>query len=185
MTETIAAKSDQLNADDLLGGPITVTIAGIRGVAGEQPIAIDLTKHKPFMPCKSVRRLLVAVWGKDGHAYVGRSMTLYRDPDVTYGGMKVGGIRVSHMSDIDTKQTVVLTERRGKSKQHDVLPLAVVADVAAFDWPAWFDTAGITAEQFKAYSDAGHIAPLSSMTPEQLKYVQCNPAEYGAAVRGE
>jgi hypothetical protein len=183
ISATCEANSDQLNADDLIGGPITVTIAGVRGVSGEQPIAIDLTKHKPFFPCKSVRRLMVAVWGKDGQQYVGRSMTLYRDPDVTYGGMKVGGIRISHMSHIDTAQTHVLASSRKKKSAHTVSVLETTAP--AFEWAAWFDTAGIDAAQFKAYSDAGHIPPLSQMTPDELAEVQQNPAKYGALVRGE
>jgi hypothetical protein len=31
-------------------------------------------------------------------------MTLYCDPEVQFGGMKVGGIRISHMSDIDGEE---------------------------------------------------------------------------------
>jgi hypothetical protein len=34
-----------------------------------------------------MRRILVGVWGKDASKYVGRSMTLYRDPAVAFGGL--------------------------------------------------------------------------------------------------
>ncbi|WP_420003224.1 hypothetical protein [Arenibacterium sp. LLYu02] len=50
-------------------------------------------------------------------------MTLYLDPEVKYGGMKVGGIRISAMSHLDKPQSFFLTETRGKKKQHTVEPL--------------------------------------------------------------
>lgn len=128
MTPTIEAKSSQLNADDLMGGPRTVKITKVSANASsnEQPIAInyDGDNGKPFYPCKTVRRLLVSVWGNEGSEYVGRRMTLFRDPDVLWGGLKVGGIRVSHMSDIDTKITIALTATRGNKKPYTVHPLA-------------------------------------------------------------
>jgi len=124
---TIAPKSNQLNADDLIAGPITVEITKVVAVpsAPEQPIAIHFKDDngKPFMPCKSMRRLLVGVWGRDGAGYVGRSLTLYRDPDVTYGGIKVGGIRISHMSDIDGPITTALTTSRTKRQPVTVKPI--------------------------------------------------------------
>ena len=66
ISDTIIAKSDQLNASDLIGGPITVTITGVKRFdSAEQPIAISYEgdNGKPFKPCKSVRRLLVGMWG--------------------------------------------------------------------------------------------------------------------------
>jgi hypothetical protein len=127
LTPTIAAKSDQLNADDLIGGPRTITITKVTAdpSSSEQPVAIyhNLDPKKPFKPCKTVRRLLVAVWGADGSAYIGRSMTIYRDPSVEFGGIAVGGIRISHMSHIDQPMTIALTEKRSRRKPHTVKPL--------------------------------------------------------------
>jgi hypothetical protein len=117
MSQFIVAKSDQLNADDLLGGPRTITITGVRGTdAADQPVAVNYEGDagKPYKPCKSMRRVMVHCWGKDAAKYAGRSMTLYCDPDVQFGGMKVGGIRISHMSDIDGKKQMALTATRGK-----------------------------------------------------------------------
>jgi hypothetical protein len=70
-----------------------------------------------------VRRIMVGVWGKDASQYVGRSMTLYRDPSVAFGGMQVGGIRVSHMSHMDGEKTVALMVTRGRKAPFKVLPL--------------------------------------------------------------
>ena len=118
MTEFTLAKGQQVNADDLISGPRTITITGVRGNQGnkEQPVvvAFDGDEGKPFMPCKTMRRLMVAAWGADALSYVGRSMTLYRDPEVAFGGMKTGGVRISHMSHIDADMQVALTSSRGK-----------------------------------------------------------------------
>lgn len=123
---TIQAKSDQLNAEDLIGGPRTVTVTRVRvSTSEDQPVSIGFEGDdgKPFKPCKTVRRLLVRVWGDNADAYAGRSMTLYLDPSVKYGGMAVGGIRVSHVSDIEAPQKFFLTETRGKKAQITVHPL--------------------------------------------------------------
>lgn len=126
LTETIAPKSDQLNADDLMAGPRTFTIAAVSRGDGEQPVNIELVefgKGRPFKPCKSMRRVLVVAWGADASAYVGRRMTLYRDSKVRFGGQDVGGIRISHMSDIDKRLTLALTVTRGKRAPYVVEPL--------------------------------------------------------------
>lgn len=125
LTKTITAKSNQLNSDDLLGRSITVKITKVSVADGEQPIAInyDGDEGKPYFPCKSMRRVLVNVWGADGNKYVGRSMTLYRDEQVKYAGMAVGGIRISHMSHITAPVTMALTATRANKKPFTVQPL--------------------------------------------------------------
>jgi hypothetical protein len=70
---------------------------------------------------------MVGVWGKDASKYVGRSMTLYRDRHGAFGGMQVGGIRVSHMSHIDGEKTVALMVTRGRKAPFKVLPLTPCA----------------------------------------------------------
>ncbi len=127
MTQTITAKSDQLNSDDLIGGSITVKITKVTGTGEkDQPIAINYEgdNNKPFKPCKTVRRILVGAWGADGASYVGRSMTLYRDPEVIFGGAKVGGIRVSHLSHIQKPLTLALAANKASKKSVTVQPLA-------------------------------------------------------------
>lgn len=124
--DTIEPRSDQLNAEDLLTGPRTVTITAVRKSNGDQPVDIVMAEFgpgRPFKPSKTVRRQLVLAWGRDASTYVGRRMTLYRDPDVRFGGEAVGGIRVSHLSDIPRPLTMSLTETRGKRKPHRVEPL--------------------------------------------------------------
>lgn len=123
---TIAPKSDQLNADDLIGQTKTITITGVR-LCGEpdQPVAVHFEGDggKPYKPGKSMRRVLVKVWGDDASKFVGRRLTLYRDDNVKFGGMNVGGIRISHMSDIDRDIAMVLTESKAKRQPFIVKPL--------------------------------------------------------------
>ena len=129
MRPTITPKSDQLNADDLIAGPRTVTITGVKAAprSAEQPVAVyfEGDNGKPYMPCKSMRRVMVAVWGPDASQYAGRSMTLFRDPTVTWGGMEVGGIRISHMTDMEAPVVLALTATKKARKPHRVLPLVV------------------------------------------------------------
>jgi hypothetical protein len=128
MAPTITPKSDQLNADDLLAGPRTITIREVKIAPGtEQPVGVffDGDGNKPYLPCKSMRRVMVAVWGPDASAYAGRSMTIYRDPTVTWGGLEVGGIRISHMSHIDKTMVIVLTATKKARKPFTVEPLVM------------------------------------------------------------
>lgn len=124
---TIKPKSDQLNADDLIGGPITIRITGVTVGEGEQPVAISYEGDggKPYKPGKSMRRVLVNLWGPDGAVYVGRSLTLYRDEEVVFGGVAVGGIRISHMSHLQRETTMALTATKAKRKPFTVRPLAI------------------------------------------------------------
>lgn len=162
MAHFIEAKSDQLNSDDLMEGPRTITVTGVSANpdSSEQPVSIHFEgdNRKPFKPCKTMRRLIVGVWGADASQYVGRSMTLYRDPNVQFGGMNVGGIRISHMSDIDKPLTVALLVTRGRKKPFQVQPLKVERKT---DEPGE-DKAAKWAETFKAdvasASDLGSLA---------------------------
>ena len=97
MSQVIIPKSDQINADDFVAGPITFQIEGVEIRAGtEQPVSIHLAgEPRAWKPCKSMSRVLVAAWGPDANVYRGRSVTLYRDPTVKWGGMEIGGIHSS------------------------------------------------------------------------------------------
>lgn len=125
MSAVITPKSDQINADDLIGGDMTIIIRDVQIKGGqEQPVSILFDgSDKAFRPCKSMSRVLVAMWGADARQYVGRSLTLYRDPTVKWGGLDVGGIRISHMSDIEASKTMALTATKGSRKPFTVKPL--------------------------------------------------------------
>jgi hypothetical protein len=127
LTDTIVPRSDQMNAEDLLTGPRTFTIKEVRKSGStEQPVDVVLAEFpagRPFKPSKTVRRIMVAAWGAEAANYTGHRLTLYRDPSVRFGGLDVGGIRVSHMSHIDKPLTIALTVTRGKRAAYRVEPL--------------------------------------------------------------
>lgn len=127
LRDTIAPKSDQLNAEQLLGGPMTITITDVRrGMTEEQPIILSYAgdNGRPYKPCKSMRKVLVFAWGEDGRQWIGRSLTLFNNPEVMFGGVKVGGIRISHMTDIDRDISLSLTKTRGKKEQFVIQRMA-------------------------------------------------------------
>lgn len=126
MTMTVVPKSDQLNADDLIAGPRTITITRVQiGESAEQPVSVffDGDNGKPWKPCKQMRRVMIHCWGPDAKVYAGRRVTIYRDPTVKYGGFEVGGIRISHMSDIDKDQVMALTVTKAQRRPFTVKPL--------------------------------------------------------------
>ncbi len=133
MLATIIPKTDQLNADILIGGPITIKINKISIGTGDQPVVLgyDGDNGRPYKPCKSMRRVLVTVWGDDGNAYVGRSLTLYCDIKVTFGGAAVGGVRISHMSHLNEEKTILLTASKANKKPFTVKPLKSISAVAS------------------------------------------------------
>ena len=153
LTASIEPRSDQLNAEDLLTGPRTFTIENVTAGNAEQPVNVHLVEFpgRPFKPSKTVRRIMVAAWGKDSAAYTGKRMTLYRDPSVKFGGMDVGGIRVSHLSGISKRLVLALTVTRGKRAPYVVEPLPDVEPAPERaskdqlgDVVKAFDAAGIT-----------------------------------------
>jgi len=134
ISKTITPRSDQLNSDDFVGhGPITIKVTKVSLMSSrEQPIAISYEgdENKPYKPCLSMRRVLVQLWGPDGSAYIGRSMTLYRDEKVKFGGADVGGIRISHLSHIAEPVTLALTASKAVRKPYIVKPLKVTQESA-------------------------------------------------------
>ena len=134
MSQTITPKSDQLNADDLLAGPRTIVITRVVGCPSpEQPVAVhfDGDDSKPWKAGKSRRGVMVAVWGADASQDAGRSLRLYRDPSVLWGGMEVGGIRISHMSHMERDTTMALTATKKARKPYTVKVLAAPQDAAS------------------------------------------------------
>lgn len=132
LSYTIVPKSDQLNADQLLSGPMTIRITSVAvGVGDDQPVVVHYEGEngRPYKPCKSMRKLLIFAWGPDGRAWVGKSATLYHAPEVKFGGEMVGGIRISHLSDIPKDMSVSLVSTKGKKALHSIKVLRVAETV--------------------------------------------------------
>lgn len=207
MSLTVAPKSDQTNADDLIAGPRTVVITKVSGNEGnaEQPVNVffEGDDNKPYRPCKSMRRVMIAVWGRDTQEYIGRAMTLYRDPAVRFGGLEVGGIRISHMSHLDRPMTMALTATRANRKPYTVKPLETrqeppkrepIDDHAdAIDWPTWLadmgkkiDACETTEELAELQTEnAGDIAELGRMKPKLAERLGMRFGDRSRAILGE
>ena len=124
IAKSIIPKSDQLNAEDLLSGPITVTVTDVKQGTAEQPITIIIDgERQPYKPCKTMRKMLVFCWSDQAANWIGKRMTLYADPDVKWAGVAVGGIRISHLSGIESQVMLMLSETKGKRKPITVKPL--------------------------------------------------------------
>jgi hypothetical protein len=161
MRAVIVPKSDQMNADDLIGGPVTITVESVAITPGkEQPVAIRYVgdNGKPYKPCKSMCKVMVHIWGADASEYTGRSMTLYGDPKVKWGGMEVGGIRISHMTHLAAPRAMALTETKGKKAVFVVNPLVIAAPKP--------DKASAVAEALIARVVAADEAGLTALTAD-------------------
>ncbi len=127
ISHTMIAKSDQLNNVDLIGRELLINITGVdvKPKGQEQPIAIRYQgdEGKPYKPCKSMIRVIAAAWGNESAQWVGRSMKLVRDAEVTFGKVKAGGIRISHMSDIADTLEVTIPIAKGRFAPYSVQPL--------------------------------------------------------------
>ena len=119
LSDTIIPKSDQLNSEQLLSGPMTIRVTDVRrGSGDDQPIVVHYEGEggRPYKPCKSMRKVLIFAWGEDGNEWVGKMATLFNKRDVKWGGVEVGGIRISHLSHIKGDISLSLTATRGKKE---------------------------------------------------------------------
>lgn len=133
--EDTAAKSDQLNADDLRGGPIVGRIVGFKNIGEkDQPwhIRVDCWPQ-PWKPSKGQRRILLEAWGSDPHAYIGRAVELLRDPTVTWGGKAVGGVVIGGLSHIGHDREYGVTRKRNDQRPQPVRCLPTPAAPASFE----------------------------------------------------
>ena len=160
ISDTLAPKSDQLDAVDLLGGPQTFTITEVTRGNAEQPVQIKLAEFpRVWRPGKSMRRVLAHCWGTDASAWVGRRVTLYCDESVRFGNDVVGGTRISHLSHIDKRRSVPLLVKRGKSAVFTVEPLPDAPP--ARDWRAEVSDATTDGELKALWRQAGENGALT------------------------
>lgn len=184
---TIVPKSDQLNAEQLLGGPMTITVTDVRiGSGEEQPVIVHYANEdgRPYKPCKTMRKVLIHAWGADGRKWAGRSMTLYNDPAVKFGGEDVGGIRISHMTDIERDVRVSLTSTRGKKAKYEIRRLSspIAGLLSTITGAAGIDALKEAfGAAYKAHKDPGLRAQLKSAYDARLSAL--NAAEHKPPAR--
>jgi hypothetical protein len=164
LTDSIAPKSDQLDAIELLSGPRTFTIEKVSANNADQPFNFHLAGFpRVWRPGKSMRRVIVAAWGPLADKYVGQQLTLYCDPTVTFGNDVTGGTRISHMTGIDKPLKLSLLVKRGKYAVFTVQPLTAAP---TRDWLAELALAGSDRDAIKSLGTAARTgnAPADVMT---------------------
>ena len=177
ITDTLAPKSDQLDAVDLLGGPRTFTIAEVTRGNDEQPVQIRLAEFpRVWRPGKSMRRVLAAAWGPKAETWTGRRVTLYCDPAVKFGGEAVGGTRISHLSHIDGPKKVPLLVTKGRSAVFTVQPLK--------DAPP--PPAAMSLEDVAATTDTDTLRTAWQGSPPDVRAaIEARVAEIAALAQGD
>jgi hypothetical protein len=119
----LEAKSDQLNAVDIIGVEPVIKIREVKVRKGEQPVWIyfEGDNNRPWKPSKGMLRILAGAWGRDSSAWVGKSVQIYNEPTVVYAGKQIGGIRIRALSDIDSRGlNFSLTINRQKREPYHV-----------------------------------------------------------------
>jgi hypothetical protein len=138
ITRTVEPRSDQLNFDDVATTSLTITVTEVKAGPPDQPVHLHNAEYpgRPYKPGKSMRRVLIACWGTDANAYVGRQITLYGDPTIKFGKEAIGGIRIRAVSHITEPVTVALTITRGKRAPFTVqpIPTELKKDTSGRDW---------------------------------------------------
>lgn len=172
ITPHIQARSDQLNADDLIGGEITVQITDVREGNSDQPVIVHISGgHCPWKPSKTALRILAAAWGTNGAEWTGRWVTLYRDASVKWGGQVVGGIRPKALSHINGPQTLQLTETRGKKRAWRVEVInpqnAQNSGAPTADLEGVLNDHGLTIEDFDRWRESEGKPPSAGLSANQ------------------
>lgn len=175
MTESLAPKSDQLDAVDLVGGPRTFTIENVSKHNAEQPFNFHLAEFpRVWRPGKSMRRIIAAAWGTKTSAYIGQRVTLYCDNSVEFGGAAVGGSRISHMSGIGNKPLKVpLLIKKGRSAIFTLQPLPDAPKPATAPRPeSWEELADLAVGDVPTLQNLYVEAQKQGATAETLNYIK-------------
>lgn len=183
ITDALAPKSDQLDAVELVN-PRTFTIdtgsrLGTReGATVAEIRLVDFPRW--WRPSKGMLDVLAALWGTDGKAWVGRSVTLYNDPEVTFGKDKVGGIRISHLSHIDGPKTVAI-RGRGQGARKIAWPVKPLTVAAPPPPPA-----AMSLEDVAATTDTDTLRTAWQGSPPDVRAaIEARVAEIAALAQGD
>ncbi|MGB1291777.1 MAG: hypothetical protein ACPG5Z_06565 [Pseudoalteromonas sp.] len=174
-SDTVQAKSDQMNAIDFIGGAQTYTVTGVKKSPDkQQPMLILVDGHaQPYKPSLGYRRIITAVWGMNGNDYVGKKITLDLDPTVIYGGKEVGGICVTAMQGLSEKKRFKLAISRSKHKFVDVMPITQpVYDDKVFSEALPKAQAHINAGKMTVEQAIAHFEKTAQLTEAQKAQIK-------------
>jgi hypothetical protein len=110
-------------------------------------------------------------------------LTLFSDPEVQFGGIAVGGIRISHMSHIDSESaSVPLINKRGSKKLFQVRRLAT--QKPAPEEPPPKERGNIESALGTIEKWAGDTAPLKAKL-NAMEWTKEERAQIAEALRGK
>lgn len=105
ISEAALAKSNQLNATDIIGCEPILIVERVNLVNESNGKTVYVHYHgcnnRPWRVSKGMVRVLMAGWGKESENWTGKAVKVFMEPSVIYAGKEVGGIRVRAMSDIN------------------------------------------------------------------------------------
>jgi hypothetical protein len=188
ISDFIKTRSNQLNADDLIGGDITVRIEGVRkSGSAEQPIVITISGgHLPWKPSKTALRVLAYAWGKNALKWAGKWARLYRDEKVRWAGEEVGGIRIRALSHIKEPISLALNESNKKKKVEHVAVLSdrdlVQAGEPTANLDALLAEEGLTPDDVDRWLAGNGKPPLADRNAGQRARLAAHLAENPAAL---
>lgn len=180
----LEAKSDQLNAVDIMGTDLIIKIREVRVNQGDQPVSVffEGDHNRPWKPSKGMLRILAGAWGRDSSAWVGKHAKLYFEPSVTYAGKAVGGIRIRSLSDIPANGlTFALTISRQKREPY-IVPLLKI-EAAIYPAERFAKALPVMAQKMKEgemtlQQVIAQCQKTGQLTPEQLAQLeQAAPVE--------
>ena len=171
---TVVPNWCRLSADRLLGASRIITITDIQMKSGrDRPLWIYFygDNGKPYKPNITMRKLLIHAWGYNRPDWIGRSMELYCDPEVKFGALKVGGIKISKVRDTTKDIKAMLQTTRGKRSEFVVgrLPSYPDADFAEKS-PQWI--AAIKAEKITIAEVIQKASVTGVLTKEQIEILK-------------
>lgn len=170
---TLAPKSDQLDAIDLMGQPprvFTITKVDVQDPNAEQPVSVHLAEFpRVWRPNVSMRRVLAHCWGSKSSAWTGRRVELYCEDDVKFGNDVTGGTRISRLSHIDGPKSVPLLLSKGRPGSWKVAPLPTAAPEPTPDELAALIVTGIadstTEDEVREWGNRAHARNLLDLAP--------------------
>ena len=174
----LEAKSDQLNAVDIMGAEPVIRVREVRVKTGEQPVSVyfDGDNNRPWKPSKGMLRILAGAWGRDSSQWVGKYAQIYFEPSVLYAGKEVGGIRIRALSDIDPQGlTFALTINKKKREPYripllQVQPAEYPADRFAKALPAMAKK--MHAGEMSLQQVIAQCQKTGQLSPEQLAQLE-------------
>ena len=163
ISKALLAKSNQLNASDLMGGSQIVSIVSVNEGSDEQPVNIITDVFgpgRPFRPSKTVLLILANAWkSNDTSTWVGKRIEIFRDASVTWAGQEVGGIRIKGLSHIDKPFSLVLATSKTKFAKSTFAVLPATAEPATKPKPRdWLSELTLAGDDLDAILALGNAA---------------------------